>query len=182
VADGVALASVLNKEKKVTVVFNGDGGTSQGDFHEAVNVAAVWNLPVIFVIENNGYGLSTPSSEQFKCKQFIDKAIGYGIEGVQVDGNNVLEVYTTVQQLAEKMRDKPQPILLECITFRMRGHEEASGTKYVPKKLMDEWAKKDPLTNYEDFLLNEKLLDQKQIDSIRKKLKKENSKKVKKRN
>ena len=173
VADGVALASVLNKEKKVTVVFNGDGGTSQGDFHEAVNVAAVWNLPVIFVIENNGYGLSTPSSEQFKCKQFIDKAIGYGIEAVQVDGNNVLEVYTTVQQLAEKMRDKPQPILLECITFRMRGHEEASGTKYVPKKLMDEWAKKDPLTNYEDFLLNEKLLDQKQIDSIRKKLKKE---------
>lgn len=173
VADGIALASKLKGEQKVTVVFNGDGGTSQGDFHEALNVAAVWNLPVIFVIENNGYGLSTPSSEQFKCKQFIDKAIGYGIEGVQVDGNNVLEVYTTVKQLAEKMRGKPQPILLECITFRMRGHEEASGTKYVPKKLMDEWAKKDPLLNYENFLLAEKLLDQKQVDSIRKKLKKE---------
>jgi len=173
VADGIALASKLKKENKVTVVFNGDGGTSQGDFHEAVNVAAVWNLPVIFVIENNGYGLSTPSSEQFKCKQFIDKAIGYGIEGVKVDGNNILEVYNTVKSLAEKLREKPQPILLECITFRMRGHEEASGTKYVPKKLMDEWAKKDPLSNYENFLLDEKLLDQKQIDSIRKKLKKE---------
>lgn len=173
VADGIALASTLKKEKCVTVVFNGDGGTSEGDFHEAINVAAVWNLPVIFVIENNGYGLSTPSNEQFKCKQFIDKAIGYGIEGVQVDGNNVLEVYTTVKSLAEKMRDKPQPVLLECLTFRMRGHEEASGTKYVPKKLMDEWAKKDPLQNYEDFLLNEKVLDQKQVDNIRKKLKKE---------
>lgn len=173
VADGIALASTLKKEKRVTVVFNGDGGTSEGDFHEAINVAAVWNLPVIFVIENNGYGLSTPSNEQFKCKQFIDKAIGYGIEGVQVDGNNVLEVYTTVKSLAEKMRNKPQPVLLECITFRMRGHEEASGTKYVPKKLMDEWAKKDPLTNYENFLLSEKLLDQKQVDTIRKKLKKE---------
>ncbi|HNR72668.1 MAG TPA: dehydrogenase E1 component subunit alpha/beta [Cyclobacteriaceae bacterium] len=173
VADGIALASLLKKENKVTAVFNGDGGTSQGDFHEALNVAAVWNLPVIFVIENNGYGLSTPSSEQFKCKQFIDKAIGYGIEGVKVDGNNVLEVYSTVKSLAEKMRVNPQPILLECITFRMRGHEEASGTKYVPKKLMDEWGKKGPLTNYENFLVQEKLLDQKQIDSIRKKLKKE---------
>jgi 2-oxoisovalerate dehydrogenase E1 component len=173
VADGIALASSLKKEKKVTVVFNGDGGTSQGDFHEAINVAAVWNLPVIFVIENNGYGLSTPSSEQFKCKQFIDKAIGYGIEGVKVDGNNILEVYNTVKSLAEKLHDTPQPILLECITFRMRGHEEASGTKYVPKKLMDEWAKKDPLTNYESFLSDEKLLDQKQIENIRKKLKKE---------
>ncbi|MBN8576939.1 MAG: dehydrogenase E1 component subunit alpha/beta [Cytophagales bacterium] len=173
VADGIALASLLNKEKKITVVFNGDGGTSEGDFHEAINVAAVWNLPVIFVIENNGYGLSTPSNEQFKCKQFIDKAIGYGIEGVQVDGNNVLEVYTTVKSIAEKMRVKPQPVLLECLTFRMRGHEEASGTKYVPKKLMDEWAKKDPLANYESFLVDENLLDQKQVDAIRKKLKKE---------
>jgi len=173
VADGIALASKLAGEKKVTVVFNGDGGTSQGDFHEAVNVAAVWNLPVIFVIENNGYGLSTPSSEQFKCKQFIDKAIGYGIEGVQVDGNNILEVYDTVKTLAESLRKKPRAILLECITFRMRGHEEASGTKYVPKKLMEEWAKKDPVDNFEKYLLKEGVLDQKTIDSIRKKIKKE---------
>ncbi len=173
VADGIALASQLKGEKKVTVVFNGDGGTSQGDFHEAVNVAAVWNLPVIFVIENNGYGLSTPSSEQFKCKQFIDKAIGYGIEGVQVDGNNVLEVYDTVKTLAESMRKKPRAVLLECLTFRMRGHEEASGTKYVPKKLMDEWAKKDPVENFEKYLIKEKVVDQKEIDILRKKIKKE---------
>lgn len=173
VADGIALATKLKKENKVTVVFNGDGGTSQGDFHESLNVAAVWDLPIIFVIENNGYGLSTPSSEQFRCKQFIDKAIGYGIEGVQVDGNNILEVYDTVKSLAESLRKTPRPILLECITFRMRGHEEASGTKYVPKKLMDEWAKKDPLDNYEKFLLAEKVIDQKFIDFIRKKIKKE---------
>jgi len=173
VADGIALATKLKKENKVTVVFNGDGGTSQGDFHEGVNVAAVWDLPVIFVIENNGYGLSTPSNEQFRCKNFIDKAIGYGIEGVKVDGNNVLEVYDTVKNLAESLRKKPRPILLECITFRMRGHEEASGTKYVPKELMDTWAKKDPLDNYEKYLLSEEVIDQKSVDSMRKKIKKE---------
>ena len=173
VADGIALATKLKKENKVTVVFNGDGGTSQGDFHESVNVAAVWDLPVIFVIENNGYGLSTPSSEQFRCKQFIDKAIGYGIEGVQVDGNNVLEVYDTVKNLAESLRKKPRPILLECMTFRMRGHEEASGTKYVPKKLMEEWAKKDPVENFEKYLISEKVIDQKWIGALRKKIKKE---------
>lgn len=173
VADGIALATKLKGEKKVTVVFNGDGGTSQGDFHEAVNVAAVWDLPVIFVIENNGYGLSTPSSEQFRCKSFVDKAIGYGIEGVQVDGNNVVEVYDTVKSLSETLRKKPRPIILECMTFRMRGHEEASGTKYVPKELMDSWEKKDPLVNYENFLLKEKVIDQKYIDNTRKKIKAE---------
>lgn len=173
VADGIALATKLKQENKVTVVFNGDGGTSEGDFHESINVAAVWDLPVIFVIENNGYGLSTPSNEQFRCKQFIDKAIGYGIEGVQVDGNNVLEVYDTVKNLADSLRKKPRPILLECITFRMRGHEEASGTKYVPKELMETWAKKDPLENYEQYLLKEKVIDQKSVDSLRKKIKKE---------
>ncbi|MDZ4716220.1 MAG: dehydrogenase E1 component subunit alpha/beta [Cytophagales bacterium] len=173
VADGIALGSLLQKEKKITVVFNGDGGTSEGDFHEAINVAAVWDLPVLFVIENNGYGLSTPSSEQFRCKQFIDKAIGYGIEGVQVDGNNILDVYHTVSGIAEKMRKEPRPILLECMTFRMRGHEEASGTKYVPKKLMEEWAKKDPLMNYENFLVKEKVLDTKAVDKLRKQIKKE---------
>lgn len=173
VADGIALATRLQHEKKVTVVFNGDGGTSEGDFHEAVNVAAVWDLPVIFVVENNGYGLSTPSQEQFRCKQFIDKAIGYGIEGVQIDGNNILEVYDTVKSLAEKIRKKPKPVLLECITFRMRGHEEASGTKYVPKKLMEEWGKKDPVQQYEDFLLKEKVIDKKNVEALRKKIKQE---------
>jgi 2-oxoisovalerate dehydrogenase E1 component len=173
VADGISLASKLKNEQKVTVVFNGDGGTSQGDFHEAVNVAAVWDLPVIFVIENNGYGLSTPSHEQFKCKQFIDKAIGYGIKGVQVDGNNVLEVYDTLKTLTEALHKKPQPVLLECITFRMRGHEEASGTKYVPKKMMEEWAKKDPVENFEKFLLREKVVDTSYVTNLRKNIKRE---------
>ena len=173
VADGIALANILNKEKKITAVFNGDGGTSEGDFHEAINVAAVWDLPVIFIVENNGYGLSTPSIEQFRCKSFVDKAIGYGIEGVQVDGNNILEVYHTVNTLAESMRKKPRPILLECITFRMRGHEEASGTKYVPKELMETWAKKDPVENYEKYLTESGVIDQKFIEATRKKLKKQ---------
>src|SRR5258708_4565818 len=173
VADGIALATKLKREKKITVVFNGDGGTSQGDFHEAVNVAAVWDLPVIFVIENNGYGLSTPSNEQFRCKNFIDKAIGYGIEGVKVDGNNILEVYDTVQTWAETLRSTPRPILLECITFRMRGHEEASGTKYVPKEQLEEWAQKDPLENYENYLVLEGVIDKKGIEVLRKKIKNE---------
>src|SRR5436190_18494504 len=173
VADGIALAGKLKDEKRVTAVFNGDGGTSEGDFHEAVNVAAVWDLPVIFVIENNGYGLSTPSNEQFRCKSFVDKAVGYGIEGVQVDGNNILDVYHTVASLAESIRKNPRPVLLECITFRMRGHEEASGTKYVPKKLMEEWAQKDPVKNYEAFLVKQKVLDQKGIDKLRKEIRQE---------
>lgn len=171
VADGIALASKLKNEKKVTVVFNGDGGTSEGDFHEALNVAAVWDLPVIFVVENNGYGLSTPSQEQFRCKSFVDKAIGYGIEGVQVDGNNILAVYETVTRLANEIRANPRPVLLECITFRMRGHEEASGTKYVPQTLMDEWAKKDPIENYERFLLAEGVINRDYSRKLRDKIK-----------
>jgi 2-oxoisovalerate dehydrogenase E1 component len=167
VADGIALANKLRKDKKAVAVFSGDGGSSEGDFHESINVAAVWNLPVIFIIENNGYGLSTPSNEQFKCKQFIDKAIGYGIEGVQVDGNNVLKVYETVKKIAEDIRENPRPVLLECITFRMRGHEEASGTKYVPKELFEVWGKKDPVNNFEHFLLDEGVLTEELIEEIR---------------
>jgi 2-oxoisovalerate dehydrogenase E1 component len=173
VADGIALASRLKKEKKVTAVFNGDGGTSEGDFHEGVNVAAVWDLPVFFIVENNGYGLSTPSSEQFRCESFADKGIGYGIEAVSIDGNNVLEVYDTFKLLAENMRENPRPVLVECKTFRMRGHEEASGTKYVPKELMDEWARKDPLENYESYLLSQGIIDTTFVESTRKKIKKE---------
>ncbi|MBI3501506.1 MAG: dehydrogenase E1 component subunit alpha/beta [Bacteroidetes bacterium] len=173
VADGIALGHLLKKEKKVTLVYTGDGGTSEGDFHESINVAAVWDLPVIFAIENNGYGLSTPSSEQFKCKQFIDKAIGYGIEAVQVDGNNIMEVYDTVKNISESIRKNPRPILLECITFRMRGHEEASGTKYIDPKLFEEWGRKDPISNYENYLLEEKILDEEKISEYKKEIKKE---------
>lgn len=173
VADGIALACKLRKEKKVTAVFNGDGGTSEGDFHEAVNVAAVWDLPVIFIVENNGYGLSTPGSEQFRCESFADKGIGYGIEAISIDGNNILEVYDTVKLIAEDIRKNPKPVLLECRTFRMRGHEEASGTRYVPKELMEEWAKKDPLENFEKYLLEQKVIDEKFIEGVRKKIKAE---------
>lgn len=173
VADGIALANKLKKDKKVTVVFSGDGGASEGDFHESLNTAAVWDLPVIFVIENNGYGLSTPSNEQFRCKSFADKAIGYGIEGVTVDGNNVVKVYETVKQLAESIRENPRPVLLECITFRMRGHEEASGTKYVPKELFEVWGKKDPVNNFERFLINEGVLSEENIETIRAEIKQE---------
>jgi 2-oxoisovalerate dehydrogenase E1 component len=173
VADGIALASKLKNEKKVTAVFNGDGGTSEGDFHEAINVAAVWDLPVLFIIENNGYGLSTPSNEQFRCESFADKGIGYGIEAVSIDGNNILEVYDTIRLLAENIRENNRPVLVECRTFRMRGHEEASGTKYVPKELMETWAKKDPLDNYEKYLLSENVIDHAYIEKIRKEIKNE---------
>ena len=170
VADGIALANVLKKNKHVTAVFTGEGGTSEGDFHEALNVAAVWNLPVLFCIENNGYGLSTPTNEQYKCENLADKGIGYGIESHIVDGNNILEVYNSVDKLCKKMRKKPAPILLEFKTFRMRGHEEASGTKYVPEELMSAWAKKDPITNYEKYLIKEKVLNEKKIKTIRHKI------------
>jgi 2-oxoisovalerate dehydrogenase E1 component len=173
VADGIALANVLRSEKKATAVFSGDGGTSEGDFHESVNVAAVWDLPVIFIIENNGYGLSTPSSEQFRCRQFIDKAIGYGIEGVQVDGNNILDVYGAVSRIAREIRERPRPVLLECLTFRMRGHEEASGTKYVPQELFDKWGRKDPVRNYEEYLVGIGLLSESLIQEIRSGIRKE---------
>lgn len=173
VADGIALACKLAKEKKATLVFTGDGGASEGDFHEALNVAAVWDLPVIFVVENNGYGLSTPSNEQFRFKNFVDKCPGYGIDGIVVDGNNILEVYDTVKRVAQDLRKKPRPVLIEALTFRMRGHEEASGTKYVPKELMEHWAERDPLKNYEDFLINEEVITLAFIEKTRAKIQKE---------
>lgn len=167
IADGVALAQKLGIEKGITAVFTGDGGASEGDFHESLNVAAVWDLPVMFVVENNGYGLSTPSSEQFKFEYFVDKGPGYGMETLQIAGNNAIEVYTKLRDLAEDMRKNPRPVLVECLTFRMRGHEEASGTKYVPQELMEEWAKKDPLSNLETFLLEEGVLTNEVIENIR---------------
>ena len=158
VADGIALANKLKNNNQVCAVFTGDGGTSEGDFHEALNVASVWNLPVLFCIENNGYGLSTPVSEQFNCENLADKGIGYGMESHIIDGNNIIEVYTKVSELAESVRKNPRPILLEFKTFRMRGHEEASGTKYVPQDLMDIWAAKDPIENYQQYLKSEGIL------------------------
>lgn len=172
-ADGIALADLIANKEQATLVFTGEGATSEGDFHEAVNVAAVWNLPVIFLIENNGYGLSTPTQEQFKCKNLVDKAVGYGIEGYQVDGNNILEVYDLIDKLATSIRTNPRPILIECLTFRMRGHEEASGTKYVPQELFEEWSKKDPVKNFEQYLLGQQILTPDTVIEIKASLKTE---------
>lgn len=160
VADGIALANKLKKNGKVTAVFTGEGATSEGDFHEALNIAAVWELPVLFVIENNGYGLSTPTNEQYRCENLADKGIGYGMESHIIDGNNILEVYTKIAELKASMVVNPRPVLLEFKTFRMRGHEEASGTKYVPQELMDMWAIKDPISNYRDYLIRVGVLSQ----------------------
>jgi 2-oxoisovalerate dehydrogenase E1 component len=167
IADGVALAYKLRKENKVSLAFSGDGGTSEGDFHEALNVAAVWDLPVIFVIENNGYGLSTPVNEQYRCESLVDKAKGYGMEGVRIDGNNILAVYDTIKGVREYCINNQKPYLIECITFRMRGHEEASGTKYVPKEMFEEWGRKDPIKNFEQFLIDENVITEMQVADIR---------------
>lgn len=167
IGDGIALAHKLRKENKASLAFSGDGGTSEGDFHEALNVAAVWGLPVIFVVENNGYGLSTPSSEQFICKQIADKAVGYGMKGITIDGNNILEVYREISKARAYCISEQKPVLVECMTFRMRGHEEASGVKYVPKELFEEWGKKDPLANYEQYLVSLQLLDTAKIEALR---------------
>lgn len=173
VGDGIALACKLKNEKKVTVAFTGDGGTSEGDFHEALNIAAVWDLPIIFVIENNGYGLSTPTNEQFRCEQLSERGIGYGIPAITIDGNNILEVYETIKRNAEAMRENPHPVLIECNTFRMRGHEEASGTKYVPDELFEIWGKKDPLENFQKHLLQSNIINEEEITKIRQELQEE---------
>lgn len=167
VADGIALGNKLKNNHQVCAVFTGEGGTSEGDFHEALNVASVWSLPVIFCVENNGYGLSTPTDEQYHCKDLADKGLGYGMESRIINGNNIIEVFTQVRELAEDIRQHPRPVLLEFKTFRMRGHEEASGTKYVPRELMDAWMLKDPVLNFEDHLLTEGVIDQNTIDQIR---------------
>ena len=172
-ACGVALAEKLSKSGKVSLAFTGEGGTSQGEFHEALNVASVWQLPVIFVIENNGYGLSTPTEEQYRCEDLADRGVGYGMEAYVLDGNNILEVYEVVRLLAEDLRKNPRPVLIECKTFRMRGHEEASGTKYVPKELMDAWAEKDPLQNFEQYLLNEEIITSTEVEHWRAEIKAE---------
>ena len=160
VADGIALAHLLKKEPKLTAVFSGEGGTSEGDFHEALNVASVWNLPVLFCIENNGYGLSTPTSEQYNCTHIADRGKGYGMEAHIIEGNNILDVFENVNKIAKSVRKNPRPVLIEFKTFRRRGHEEASGTKYVPQELMDQWALKDPLETYASYLREQKVLTQ----------------------
>jgi 2-oxoisovalerate dehydrogenase E1 component len=171
IADGVSLGQQIRKEAKAALAFTGDGGTSEGDFHEALNVAAVWDLPVLFLIENNGYGLSTPVNEQYRAKNLVDKATGYGMEGIQIDGNNVLTVYDTIKGVRDYCIRTQKPYLIECLTFRMRGHEEASGTKYVPAGLFDEWSKKDPVSNFEMYLLQEGILNADSVNQYREEIK-----------
>ncbi len=173
VADGIALADKLKKNGKVTAVFTGEGATSEGDFHEALNIASVWDLPVLFVIENNGYGLSTPTNEQYRCENLADKGVGYGMEAHIIDGNNILEVFNELKDITESMRENPRPVLVEFKTFRMRGHEEASGTKYVPKELMEKWGEKDPVENYRTYLLKQNVLAPELDEQWRSEIKKE---------
>jgi len=171
VADGIALASKLKHNNEVTAVFSGEGATSEGDFHEALNIASVWDLPVLFCIENNGYGLSTPTSEQYRCKAIVDKGLGYGMEAHQIDGNNIVEVYQKISEIAASIRKNPRPVLIEFITFRRRGHEEASGTKYVPKELISAWEEKDPITNFENYLFSKNILNDGMLKSFKKEIK-----------
>lgn len=173
IADGIALAYQQRGQLKATLVFTGEGGTSEGDFHEALNVASVWGLPVIFLIENNGYGLSTPIAEQYHCEYLVDRAKGYGMEGTRIDGNNILEVYQTIKTARDYCINTQRPYLIECTTFRMRGHEEASGVKYVPKDLMEQWSRKDPIKNYEQFLVRENCMTAMQVASMRNEIKEE---------
>ncbi|MBZ5858990.1 alpha-ketoacid dehydrogenase subunit alpha/beta [Flavihumibacter profundi] len=176
IADGVALANKLREESglaegKVSLAFTGDGGTSEGDFHEALNTAAVWDLPVIFIIENNGYGLSTPVNEQYRCESLVARAKGYGMEGVRIDGNNLLEVYDTIKGVRDYCIRQKKPYLVECMTFRMRGHEEASGTKYVPPQLFEEWSNRDPIKNYEEWLILNGLITYSKIEFLKAEIK-----------
>lgn len=173
IADGIALAHKLRKENKITAVFTGEGATSEGDFHEALNVASVWDLPVMFIIENNGYGLSTPTNEQYRCENLADRGAGYGMESYIIDGNNILEVYTKLNELAVSMRENPRPVLIEMKTFRMRGHEEASGTKYIPQELFDMWKQKDPVENYKEYLIENGILTPELDESFRTEIKNE---------
>lgn len=173
VADGIAMGNLMKDNKQVCAVFTGEGGTSEGDIHEALNIASVWQLPVLFCIENNGYGLSTPTSEQYNCEHLADRGVGYGMETHIIDGNNVLAVYNQISEIVTGMRNDPRPVLLEFKTFRMRGHEEASGTKYVPKKLMDEWASKDPISNFENYLLEEGVLSETKVETFKAEIKNE---------
>ncbi|MEN7550833.1 dehydrogenase E1 component subunit alpha/beta [Rapidithrix thailandica] len=173
VANGIALGSLLKGAPKVTLAFTGEGATSEGEFHEAMNIAAVWGLPVIFLVENNGYGLSTPTKEQYRCTSLVDKGIGYGMDAVQIDGNNILEVYHTVSHYRKSILENPRPVLIEAMTFRMRGHEEASGTAYVPQELFEKWQEKDPVLRYEEYLFNQGALTLSQKEETSRQIKSE---------
>lgn len=167
VACGLGQAAQLKEERFVALAFCGDGASREGDFHEALNLASVWKLPVIFVVENNGYGLSTPTRRAIPVEDIAEAAAGYGMAGEVVDGNDVIVVIDAVQRAAARARQGEGPTLLEMKTFRVRGHEEASGTKYVPKELIDAWSKRDPLDQFERMLLEEQVMTREEIDTLK---------------
>ena len=173
VACGIALSNKLKGNNKLCAVFTGDGGTSQGDFHESLNLASTWNLPVIFCIENNGYGLSTPVNEQYAIENLADRAAGYNMDSYVIDGNNVVDVFNCLMEVSEKMRSDNKPVLIEFKTFRMKGHEEASGQAYIDPEIIEEWAKKDPIKHFEEFLIKSKHLNSKALKVIKNYLEKE---------
>lgn len=167
VACGIAQAAQLKGTQDIAVVFCGDGATREGDFHEACSLAGIWKLPIIFIIENNGYGLSTPTNEALPIETIGDAAAGYGFSGITVDGNDLLSVVTHVRKAAADARNGNGPTLLEMKTFRRRGHEEASGVKYVPEELLNQWAQKDPVDQYISLLVNEKVTSTEDIQTMK---------------
>ncbi len=167
VACGIAQAAQLKGNEDIAVVFCGDGATREGDFHEACSLAGIWDLPVLFIVENNGYGLSTPTEEAVPIANLADAAPGYGFPGISVDGNDVLSVVMAVQSAAAHARQGSGPTLLEMKTFRRRGHEEASGVKYVPQALMEEWAAKDPVELYAAQMIENEVVTAREIEAMR---------------
>lgn len=150
----------------VGFAYIGDGATSTGDFHEAVNFAAVFNAPVVFLIENNKYAYSTPNSEQFRCKRLADRAAGYGLEGICADGNDAVGLHLLARDLVADLRAKPRALLLECDTLRMRGHGEHDDASYVPRELIEEYAKRDPIRVAWERLIKEGVATREELDSL----------------
>lgn len=166
VANGIALGEKLKGTNRAVAVFTGEGGTSQGDFHEALNVASVWNLPVLFCIENNGYGLSTPVKEQFNIEDLSERGKAYGIKSFSLDGNDFELLLNKLKEIKSYVIQEQKPVLIEFKTFRVRGHEEASGTAYIPQDLIDKWKKKDPLERLRKTLIKSKIQTKAQLEKL----------------
>ena len=165
VTGGVMARRRLGKDS-IGFAYLGDGGTSTGDFHEAVNFAAVFDVPVIFVIENNQFAYSTPTSRQFRCKQLADRAAGYGIPGLTTDGNDAAALLQLTRELANDIRHKPHPVLLVCETMRMRGHGEHDDAAYVPRELLAAWTKRDPISQLQTRLTEAQLATPTEIEAL----------------
>jgi len=158
VAAGIALGSRMKKENAVVLNYIGDGGSNVGEFHEALNMAAVMQLPLVLIIENNQFAYSTPNTKQFACQRLSDRAAGYGIPGITIDGTDTALVYGTTRKAVDRARSGGGPTLIETITMRMHGHSAADDASYVPKEMIEHWKVKDPVEKFERMLLSEKIL------------------------